>query len=179
MKRILFHICCAPCFTAPYKQMLRENEYEISGYWFNDNIHPYKEYEKRLDTLTEWSRRESVPLITENAYGLKEFINRVAGRETERCYFCYYFRLLKTALKAKELHYDMFSTSLLYSVYQKHDLIRHIAGQIADVHQVGFYYRDFRELWQEGIRLSKEKEMYRQNYCGCIFSEEERWLKKT
>jgi hypothetical protein len=92
-------------------------------------------------------------------------------KEEERCYHCYYDRLEYAARVACDGKYDCFTTSLLYSKFQKHDMIKEIGMAMADKYAVEFYYEDFRELWKEGIRLSKEKGMYRQQYCGCIYSE--------
>ncbi len=171
------HVCCAPCFIAPYRTLKEEGRYEITGFWFNDNIHPYKEYRRRLDTFLEWSEREGVNTILEEAYRPEPFFRRVVNREAERCFFCYYYRLQKVAVMARQEGYDAFSTTLLYSIYQKHDLIIRIGEEMAERIGIPFYYRDFRELWQEGITLSKEENMYRQPYCGCLYSEKERYCK--
>lgn len=179
MPKILFHVCCAPCMIAPYRKLTEEGEVEVSAYWFNDNIHPYKEYEARLETLASWAERAGLSLEIEDSYSPQSFMRRINETENERCFFCYYFRLLKTARKAKKEGYDAFSTSLLYSKYQKHDLIAITAKQIADRLDIPFYYRDFRELWYEGKKLSGEEKMYRQKYCGCLYSEMDRWYKPS
>ena len=175
--RLLLHICCAPCLIAPYTHLTAEGELEIKGYWFNDNIHPYQEYQRRLDTFLDWSSREGFLYLIEKEYRPEPFLRRIAGREEERCYFCYYHRLQKTALMAKNNDFAAFSTTLLYSIYQKHDLIRKLGEEIALNVGIPFYYRDFREFWREGVTLSKEESMYRQSYCGCIYSEKERYCR--
>ncbi len=177
MKKILFHVCCAPCMVAPYNKLRDEGEVEISAFWFNDNIHPYKEYEARLDTLIAWSEKIGLSLEVEDSYLPYTFMHRINEREHERCYFCYHFRLLKTAEKAKREGFDAFSTSLLYSKFQKHQLTKMIAENISDRLSIPFYYRDFRDLWYEGKKLSLEENMYRQKYCGCLYSEMDRWYK--
>jgi len=172
------HVCCAPCFIAPYQHLREEGEYDVTGFWFNDNIHPYKEYRRRLDTFLEWSERENVSCILDDVYQPEHFFRRIANREEERCFFCYYIRMQKTAERAKRESFSAFTTTLLYSVYQKHEMIKRIGKELADMTGVPFYYHDFREYWREGIDLSKKAEMYRQPYCGCLYSERDRYHKR-
>lgn len=172
------HTCCGPCFIAPHTQMKAENEWDVSAYWFNPNIHPYTEYEKRRDTLREYCEQEGVRLIENDDYALDEFLRKAAFREQERCRACYHDRLRAAALIAKRGKFDAWSTTLLYSRYQRHDLIQEIGESLAAETGVPFFYRDFRELWGEGIKLSKERGMYRQQYCGCIYSERDRYAPK-
>ncbi len=177
---ILFHVCCGPCLIAPYTQL--ENEQvtnNITAYWYNNNIHPYKEYQSRLKSLTEWTNHVGIPLIVEESYNPRQFMRRINCRENERCYLCYYFRLLKTVQKAKKDNYSSFSTTLLYSIYKKHDLIKQIGEQLAQQFGIDFYYRDFRNLWSKGKEMSIKAEMYRQKYCGCLYSEEDRYRRKA
>lgn len=171
------HICCAPCFIAPYAFIRQEKQFSITGFWFNDNIHPYTEQKKRLDTFLQWKEREDLPCIIVEDYQPELFFRRISGREDERCFFCYYFRLKETARQAKEGSFTAFSTTLLYSIYQNHDLIVKIGKEVALSTGVPFYYRDFRELWKEGVTLSKKEKMYRQSYCGCLYSERDRYCK--
>ena len=103
------------------------------------------------------------------------WLRAVAGREDERCSFCVRLRLLITARQAKAGGYQAFTSSLLYSRYQNHDEIRALGEQCAQETGVAFYYEDFRSGWQEGVTLSREWGIYRQPYCGCIFSEYERY----
>jgi predicted adenine nucleotide alpha hydrolase (AANH) superfamily ATPase len=105
---------------------------------------------------------------------LEEFLRQVAFREEDRCRHCYRLRLARTAEAAKEGHFDAFTTTLLYSRFQKHELIRSIGDAVAEMQGIPFLYRDFREGWSEGIRISKTLGMYRQRYCGCIYSEKDR-----
>lgn len=130
-----------------------------------------------MDSLKDFSAREGFPLIIKEEYGLRDFLKAVAEDIDQRCVFCYTSRLEETARQAVKLGCDAFSTTLLYSKYQKHELIREIADDTADRLGIRFFYRDWRPLWDEGVRLSKEGELYRQKYCGCIFSEEERYIK--
>jgi predicted adenine nucleotide alpha hydrolase (AANH) superfamily ATPase len=172
--KILLHICCAPCTIYPLR-ILRVEGNEVTGLFYNPNIHPYLEYRRRLDALTSYAGQEGLTVIREEFYPLEEFLRQVAFREEERCRYCYQLRLSHAALIAKRDRFDAFSTTLLYSRYQKHELIREIAAGLAETHGIPFFYRDFREGWSEGVRVSKEIGMYRQPYCGCIYSERERY----
>ena len=105
------------------------------------------------------------------------WLRAVAGREEGRCLFCWRMRLRKTAELARELGYEAFSSSLLYSRYQNHEVIRKLGDSIAADLGIAFVYADFRPFWQEGIRISKEWGIYRQQYCGCIYSEYDRYAR--
>jgi epoxyqueuosine reductase len=176
-ERLLLHVCCAPCLIAPVKH-LHSTGIAVTAYWFNPNIHPWTEYRNRLETLKDFCSREQLPLIVDDDYGLRDFVAAVVGDVPNRCAHCYTSRLEATAKKAAELNFEAFSTTLLYSKYQKHDLIVKIAENMAKRYRVRFYYQDWRPFWEEGILLSKSDGMYRQKYCGCIFSEEERYRKQ-
>jgi predicted adenine nucleotide alpha hydrolase (AANH) superfamily ATPase len=172
-QKILLHICCAPCTIYPLS-ILREEGHDVCGYFYNPNIHPFSEYKRRLDTLDAYAAQEKLRVIREDAYPLEEFLRQVAFREEDRCRHCYRLRLTRTAEAAKEGHFDAFTTTLLYSRFQKHELIRSIGDAVAEMQGIPFLYRDFREGWSEGVRISKTLGMYRQRYCGCIYSEKDR-----
>lgn len=173
--RILVHVCCAPCFVAPHKHI--SEKHEVTAFWYNHNIHPYTEYEKRLSTLREFVEQENIPYIEKDDYDLNKFLQNSVFREANRCRSCYYERLKYAAIIAKKGKFDAFTSTLLYSKYQNHALMIEIAESLAKEYGVAFYYEDFREYWKEGIELSKAKEMYRQQYCGCIYSEYDRYKK--
>jgi predicted adenine nucleotide alpha hydrolase (AANH) superfamily ATPase len=172
--KILLHVCCAPCTIYPLR-ILREEGNGVCGLFFNPNIHPYLEYRRRLDTVISYAASEGLAVIREEDYPMEAFLRQVAFREEERCQYCYRIRLSQAAQIAKEGRFDAFTTTLLYSRHQKHDLIREVAEEVAGTLGVPFLYRDFREGWSEGVRVSKEKGIYRQPYCGCIFSEKARY----
>ncbi len=177
MKRVLLHICCADCAIYPLNK-LREEKIEVTGFWYNPNIHPYTEYQKRLMTLGYYTQRASLPLIYKDEYDLEGWLKNLDVRyqmSDIRCERCYRMRLKETVKIAKENKFDSFTTTLLYSKHQKHDLIKEICQSLADKNGLEFYCRDFREGWKEGIEISKKMGLYRQNYCGCIFSEKERY----
>jgi len=172
--KILLHSCCAPCLIAPY-QKLSEAGHAVSALWFNPNIHPLLEYQRRRDTLRDFAAREGFELIEAGEYGLHSFLQNTLDKIDQRCEYCYLTRLETTAKLACERGFDAFSSTLLYSRYQKHERIIEIAQTMSEKYGVPFFYEDWRTLWQDGIRLSKEAGMYRQQYCGCIFSEEDRY----
>jgi predicted adenine nucleotide alpha hydrolase (AANH) superfamily ATPase len=170
----LLHICCAPC-TIYTLRILRWEGNEVSGFFHNPNIHPYLEYRKRLETVETYAAQAGLPVIREEGYHLEEYLRQVAFREEDRCRYCYLLRLTRAAQIARMDRFDAFTTTLLYSRFQKHDLIRTIGESVAGTQGIPFLYRDYREGWSEGVRISKEIGMYRQPYCGCIYSERERF----
>ncbi len=171
---ILLHICCAPCAIYPYFR-LKEEGMEPSGYFYNPNIHPYLEYKKRLETVKDFAHRVGLEVTIRDGYDLDAFLLRVAGTGPLRCEQCYRMRLDAAGAIAREKGYRLFSTSLLYSKFQKHELIAGIGREMAAQHGVEFYYEDFRRGWREGIVESKAMGLYRQQYCGCIYSERDRY----
>jgi len=174
--KILLHVCCANCAIYPFQHLTGKGE-KVVGFFFNPNIHPYQEYEKRLNTVREYSGKAGLEVIYRDEYRLEEFLKNVAERPEERCSYCYSHRLEAAAREAKAEHFDAFSTTLLYSIYQKHDLIRETGERLAEKMGVPFFYEDFRPGWKRGVDVSKALGLYRQQYCGCIYSEKERFLK--
>jgi predicted adenine nucleotide alpha hydrolase (AANH) superfamily ATPase len=171
---LLLHLCCAPCLIYPEQVLTREG-IAFSGYFYNPNIHPYKEFRKRMDGVLSYCQDRNIPLIVERDYGLREFLRSVVFKETSRCPVCYQMRLEKTAQTAQERGFEFFSTTLLYSKYQNHSLIKNQGDNLSGKKPVSFIYRDFREGWQSGIDESVSLALYRQPYCGCIYSEQERY----
>jgi len=174
--KILLHICCAPCTIYPLG-ILRKEAGQVQGVFFNPNIHPFLEHKKRLDTLREFSEREGLAVDVAEGYPIEDFLQKTSFMGKDRCSWCYEVRLRHTAEQARKGLFDAFTTTLLYSRYQKHDLIRATAEDIARENNIPFFYKDFRDGWEEGIRQSKEMGLYRQKYCGCIFSEKDRFFK--
>lgn len=174
---LLLHICCAPCTIYPL-QTLRDRGVEVSGYFYNPNIHPFREHEKRRDTLQEYAGICQLEVFYEDRYDLELFLDQTRPWGPERCRTCYEIRLEATASRAKAQGFEAFSTTLLYSRYQKHDWIREVGNRMGARFEIPFHYQDFRPGWQEGVQKSKELGLYRQPYCGCIFSEKERYAKK-
>lgn len=173
--KILLHACCGPCALFPLRQ-LRAAGQDVTCFFYNHNIHPYQEYAKRRDTAIQMAEQEAIPMIMRDDYDLEGFLSNVAAEPDNRCRYCYSSRLRVAAQAAAEGGFEAFTSSLLYSRYQKHDEIRKLGEQIGSEYGVPFYYQDYRSGWQEGIRLSKEIGLYRQQYCGCVYSEKERYL---
>jgi len=171
---VLLHICCAPCSVMCVKT-LRDAGITITGYWYNPNIHPYTEYRARLDALKGYAETIDLPMIWNDVYGLRPFIVRAISDLDNRCDGCYEERLRQTAMAAKAGGYDAFSTTLLISPYQKHERLKSVAERIAAETGVPFHYVDFRSMFREGQRIARGLPLYMQKYCGCIFSEEERY----
>jgi tRNA A37 threonylcarbamoyladenosine dehydratase/predicted adenine nucleotide alpha hydrolase (AANH) superfamily ATPase len=174
--RLLFHCCCGPCSIASVESLITEGV-TPTLFWYNPNIHPLIEYRSRRDSLSQFSSDQKLPLIMFNEYGLELFLRSV-GTETEmpgRCEICYRLRLEKTAAYAAEHGFDAFSTSLLISPYQQHEIIHSLGEELAKRYGVTFLYRDFRPLFRKGQTAARALGLYMQKYCGCIFSEKERY----
>ena len=175
--KALLHVCCANCAIYPINNM-REEGLEVMGFFYRHNIHPYTECLRRQETLEAYAEQINLKVIYQEGYDLEGFIQNVAFRESERCNYCYHDRLRSTALLAKRGKFDYFSSTLLYSKHQQHELIRSMGESIGKSVGVAFLYRDYREGWKEGIECSKQMGLYRQHYCGCIYSEKERYYKE-
>ncbi len=151
----------------PYKYL--QGFYDISFFFYNPNIHPREEFEKRRDTFVELMRSEDLTFFVEEEY--RAFDDWKAEMSTlsypSRCVYCYAPRLEESAKRAKSLGIDFFSTSLLYSRYQQQEHIIEQGHALAKKYNLTFIDTDFRPYWNEGIQLSKEKKLYRQKYCGC------------
>ena len=177
LMKLLLHTCCAPCLTYPYK-ILSEHRMQVSAFSYNLNIHPFTEYTKRLNCVKDYTMEKGIKLIIKDDYALEEFIRQVVFRENNRCSICYRVRLVETAKTAKSGKFDAFSTTMLISPHQKHDLIRSIGESVAAEFGIDFFYKDFRKGYRESVSLSKDAGLYRQQYCGCIYSEKERYMPK-
>ena len=173
--KLLMHACCAPC-SVYCIDTLRKEGIEPTLYWYNPNIHPYKEYVARRDCLIDYTSKIGIKCIVEDEYGLDEFCKNVSNKLESRCVdYCYPIRLRKTFEYAKENGYDAVSTTLLYSIYQKHDFIKLHCEKLSKEFGIDFLYRDFRYGFWEGHDKAKEAGLYMQKYCGCVFSEESRY----
>ena len=174
----LLHICCAPCANQCVEVLKKEN-IEVTGFWYNPNIHPFTEYRARRNCVREYAQSIGMKLIEQNDYALRPFVRAVAEDIGNRCVKCYEMRLFAAAAAAKEGGFDSFTSSLFISPYQNHELMKEVAQRAAEEYGVEFLYRDFREVFKAGQAYAREHEFYMQKYCGCVFSEEERYLKKN
>ena len=178
LKKVLMHTCCAPCSVYCIER-LREEGIEPVLFWYNPNIHPFTEYKARRDCLKEYAKTVGVELILDEEYGLDEFCQNVVGNISNRCVnYCYPKRLGETVKYAAEHGYEAFTTTLLVSPYQKHEELKIVCERLAKDSDIEFVYRDFRVGFREGQAKAREAGLYMQKYCGCIFSEEERYLKQ-
>ena len=175
--KLLMHTCCAPCSVYCIDN-LREQGIEPTVYWYNPNIHPYKEYEARRDCLKEYTKSINVEAIFEDEYGLDVFCKNVSNNLNSRCVdYCYPVRMKKTFEYAKQNGYDAVTTTLLYSIYQNHEFIKKECERLSEKYGIDFLYRDFRVGYYVGHQKAYEEGLYLQKYCGCIFSEEDALLK--
>lgn len=175
--KLLMHMCCGPCSCYPLKK-LREEGIEPTGYFFNPNIHPYTEWDERLQNAEKFAARSYMDFVADREYRIRDFLKKALPAEntrTGRCRMCYTWRLENAVHYAAEHGFDTFTSTLFYSIYQQHEMMRSVAQHYADMYGISFYYEDFRVGWQEGIDISKDLGLYRQSYCGCIFSEEQRY----
>ena len=178
MKSVLIHACCAHCaaYTVEY---WRQQGYEVSTLWYNPNIHPHLEHQNRLESMQSLAQEINLPLLVTEGYDIIEYFRRVAGHESERCRYCFDLRLSKTAETARQNGFSAFTTTLLISPQQKHDIIRETGSKIAGEQGLEFLYADLRKRYSDSRHLTKPLNLYRQQYCGCVYSEWERYANIT
>jgi predicted adenine nucleotide alpha hydrolase (AANH) superfamily ATPase len=178
MKSVLIHSCCAHCaaYTVEY---WRQQDYEVSALWYNPNIHPYTEHQHRLEAMQTLAQQMNLPLITIEGYDIIDYFRQVVGYESQRCQYCFRLRLSKTAETARQMNFDAFTTTLLISPQQKHELIHEIGNELAEEKGVDFLYADLRKRYSDSRRMTKPLNLYRQQYCGCVYSEWERYANIT
>jgi predicted adenine nucleotide alpha hydrolase (AANH) superfamily ATPase len=170
--RILLHICCAVCASSVIEQ-LRNEGWDVKGFFYNPNIHPQEEYEKRLKNAKSLLNEMGVNLI-EGKYDKENWFKRIVGFEKEkeggkRCSICFDMRLKETLEEAKRRNLQYFTTTLTVSPHKKSSIINKL-GQTLD--KDSFIMRDFKKKggFKRAVQLSKKYNLYHQNYCGCIFS---------
>lgn len=171
--RILLHVCCAPCGTYTVKRLRELGFDEVVGYWYNPNVHPFGEHERRRETLAQYAHEIDLPVIWEPGYEVVEFMRAIHKRERfrVRCAICYRLRLKRAAQAAAREGFDAFTTTLLISPYQDQPAIREVGQEMADAYGLEFYYENFRRGWAEHGRMTREYGLYSQRYCGCLYSE--------
>lgn len=168
--KLLLHICCAPCAVAIVEKFNNTSDTLLGGFFYNPNIHPEEEYKKRKDALAIMSGEYNLPVIYKDSDMLEYWRNSLDEDKLIRCRMCYSIRLNEAAKTAKDNSYDAFTTSLLISPYQNHDLIKLLAEKAADKYGISFYYEDFRNLYRRSREISRGKHYYMQKYCGCFYS---------
>jgi len=177
-RKLLLHICCIGC-GAYVSRVLSDEDFDVVLYFYNPNIFPAAEYEKRLETTRRIAREFKLALVEEE-YDHGEWLKKVKGLETEpergkRCLVCYFDRLKKTALYAKKNKFDYFSSTLTISPHKDSKSILKFGNELSAEYEVDFLARDYkkRDGFKKSIELSRELDLYRQNYCGCEFSRRE------
>ncbi|MCX7773072.1 MAG: epoxyqueuosine reductase QueH [Clostridia bacterium] len=168
--KLMLHMCCAPCAVAIVDKLQKQPDITLDGFFYNPNIHPTEEYEKRRAAVVSLSQAYEMPIAFEDENGLAFWQKKLNGEKDVRCNTCYAIRMDKAAQKALEKGCDAFTTSLLISPYQNHELIRALGEKAAAKYGIGFYYEDFRDLYRKGRELSRAKGWYMQKYCGCAYS---------
>jgi len=147
----------------------------VSTLWYNPNIHPYTEHHNRLEAMKSLAKTMDFPLIVAEGYDIIDYFQKIAGHEADRCRHCFQLRLLKTADTALKLGFAAFTTSLLISPHQKHGLLLEIGSRLAEEKGISFLYADLRKRYSESRHITKPLNLYRQQYCGCLYSEWERY----
>ncbi len=171
------HACCGPCAITPLETLLGEG-HEVTALFHNPNIHPVREYLARRQGMVDVAHRLGIKVIyCDRGYSLQAWLREVAFREANRCFHCYAIRLEKAVSIARRGAFDMLTTTLLYSKKQQHERIAQLGIDLCGNGTPQFLYRDFRQGWHQGIVRSKQWGIYRQQYCGCIYSEAERYAR--
>ncbi len=165
--KVLFHICCVCCSIYVHRR-LKENFTEVVGFWYNPNIHPLLEYQKRKEAVKTWGKKENLKIIYSSTYDIDKYFKKI--KESKKCELCYEIRLEKTARCAKNLNFGYFTTTLLISPYQKKEEIKIIGEKLQDKFGVKFYFEDFTPGFRESKKCARELNLYQQKYCGCIYS---------
>ncbi len=173
MKSALLHCCCAHCAAYSIDHWRRAG-YEITAFWYNPNIHPLTEHEHRLSAMKSLAQQMNTPLIIAEGYDIASYLRAVSGHEDERCQHCFRLRLSRTAAAACEGSFTAFTTTLLISPHQKHELIKEIGAEMAKSTDTEFLYADLRKRYSDSRHITKPLNLYRQQYCGCVYSKWER-----
>lgn len=179
---ILLHTCCSNCAIQPF-EILKAEGHSFTGFWFNPNIHPFEEYDSRLQSLKKLASERDIDMLFFEDYRPEDYFDalgitspnlQLIPPSPARCRSCYELRLDKTAEEASKKGYDAFSTTLLISPYQDFDRLAATGKEMSKKHGVDFYLKDFRPFFRESMSEAKDLGLYRQKYCGCLFSKAER-----
>lgn len=185
MKKILLHSCCAPCLTSVYERL--NKTYDVVVFWYNPNIWPKTEHDKRYDELIRYTSAHGIKIITGNYDHTQEhrfFLDQIKGLECQpemgqRCFVCYEMRLKATAWTAHELNqnhhfvpFDLFASELSVSPHKNAAVLNKIGLRIEQETKIKYLENDFKKAdgFRRSVELSKKANLYRQNYCGCEFS---------
>lgn len=173
-QKLLLHTCCAPCVTIPMERL--ESDYEISCFFYNPNIHPKEEYIHRLKELQNLAKQLNFKIVI-HQYDADRWLELINGLEDEpeggeRCAICFRIRLQETAKYAKKQGFDVFTTTLTISPHKNAILINQLGSELDEQYNIKFLAANFKKKdgYKRSIELSNKYNLYRQNYCGCIFS---------
>ena len=166
--KLLLHMCCGPCSTYPVQQLQNDN-IEIEGFFYNPNIHPIDEHQRRMENVRIFAQQKNIKVHYSDTF-MQDKWEAMKDIGEKRCTTCYSLRLDETAKLAAQMGFDAFSTTLLVSPYQKHDLIKELGETYALKYGIKFLYNDYRSGFREGQKMARDMGLYRQKYCGCILS---------
>ena len=191
LRKLLMHCCCAPCFTYIENDIKlngilneegKKEKVDLTACFYNPNIHPRVEYERRKNAFIKFCKIKECKNVIIDEYNMKDYVRFVVenvGKDKKykvRCEYCYYMRLKKVFEYAKENEFDVVATTLTISPYQNHTLIEKAGRRLEKEYGVKYLTTDYREHFREGQNMARELGIYMQKYCGCVFSEEERYL---
>lgn len=173
MKTVLLHICCGPCAISPVG-VLEQQGYEVDGFFYNPNIHPFSEYKRRLEAVVGMSERLGLDVLY-HRYDFEDFLRKMSAfhQRSEQHRFCWQVRLEETAKMAQAKGIGAFTTTLLSSPYQDIEQIKVLGRQSGAQYGLDFLDLDFRAVFSDSHKFSREWKLYHQNYCGCLYSEKE------
>lgn len=166
--KLLMHLCCGPCGSA-IVESYAGTDTQTTGFWYNPNIHPMAEHQKRLESALAMTSFFGVPIIDQSEYGLSLWQDSTRTR-LEQCMFCYDLRLVKTAEYAVLNGFDAFTTSLMISPYQNREAIIAVGTAIGQQLGIPFLAEDYRPLYRRSRELARGQGWYLQKYCGCMLS---------
>lgn len=167
--KILLHVCCAPCGEYPYVKLLQEG-FEVKVLFYNPNIHPLEEWQLRKHNVEIFSHLHHVDCSYDDTYLESNWRNISSKYQEDHCRMCYQMRLDFAAEAALKFGCDTFTTSLFVSPWQRHEMLKISARVSGKKLHVPYYYEDFRVGYRQGQQMAREDGLYRQRYCGCIFS---------
>lgn len=170
LKNVLLHACCGPCAEWPLEVFLKEG-IQTALLYSNPNIHPKYEWNRRKENIEKLADLRGIELIVNDLYEEEKWLAEAWNPDYQsRCHMCYDIRMNQTAREAKKRGFSAFTSTLLVSIYQNHDAIIEAAERASKSVGIPFMYRDFRDGFRIGQKMAVDDGLYRQKYCGCIYS---------
>ena len=174
---LFLHCCCGPCAAGSIPQLVAAG-YQPFGWFYNPNIHPFQEHKARRLSFVELMEQLGLEYAVNADYPLEDWLRHVAEAPEQRCAYCYRSRLEAAAAEAAQRGFHAYTTTLLVSPYQNQELIAAIGRECAERQGIEFVYQDLRPGFRAGQDDARARGLYMQKYCGCIYSEKERYVKK-